>query len=35
MIVLNIGTFVITILIWFIIGIVLGIWFRWKRNIND
>lgn len=26
MIVLNIGTFIITILVWFIIGIVLGLW---------
>lgn len=33
MIVLNIGTFIITILVWFIIGIVLG--FDGKRNIND
>lgn len=33
MIVLNIGTFIITILIWFIIGIGLG--FDGKRNIND
>lgn len=33
MIVLNIGTFIITILVWFIIGIVLG--FNGKRNIND
>ena len=32
MIVLNIGTFIITILIWFIIGIVLGIWFQWKKE---
>lgn len=32
MIVLNIGTFVITILVWFIIGTVLGIWFRWKKK---
>lgn len=30
MIVLNIGTFIITILVWFIIGIVLG--FDGKRN---
>lgn len=33
MIVLNIGTFIITILVWFIIGIVLGS--DGKRNIND
>lgn len=33
MIVLNIGTFIITILVWFIIGIVLG--FDGKRSIND
>lgn len=33
MIVLNIGTFIVTILVWFIIGIVLG--FDGKRNIND
>lgn len=33
MIVLNIGTFIVTILIWFIIGIVFG--FDGKRNIND
>ncbi len=32
MIVLNIGTFIITMLVWFIIGIVLGIWFRWKKK---
>lgn len=32
MIVLNIGTFIITILVWFIIGIVLGLWFRWKEK---
>lgn len=31
MIVLNIGTFIITILVWFIIGIVLG----FDGNIND
>lgn len=30
MIVLNIGTFIITILVWFIIGIVLGLW--WKKK---
>lgn len=35
MIVLNIGTFIITILVWFIIGIVLGYGFDGKRNIND
>lgn len=32
MIVLNIGTFIITMLVWFIIGTVLGIWFRWKKK---
>lgn len=32
MILLNIGTFIITILVWFIIGIVLGLWFRWKKK---
>lgn len=32
MIVLNIGTFIITILVWFIIGIVLGLGFRWKKK---
>lgn len=32
MIVLNIGTFIITILVWFIIGIVLDLWFRWKKK---
>lgn len=32
MIVLNIGTFIVTILVWFIIGIVLGLWFRWKHK---
>ena len=30
MIVLNIGTFIITILVWFIIGIVLGLWWKHK-----
>lgn len=33
MILLNIGTFIITILICFVVGIVLG--FDGKRNIND
>lgn len=32
MIVLNIVTFIITMLVWFIIGTVLGIWFRWKKK---
>lgn len=32
MIVLNIGTFIITVLVWFIIGIALGLWFRWKKK---
>ena len=32
MIVLNIGTFIITILIWFIIGIVLCIWKKKKKK---